>query len=199
MPAFSNSVPSDEKHMAFELIRTPQDRPLVAVVTSEDLIGCYTHFWGHRTVPCEQPDCPACIAGMPFRWHAYLTALESKTRRHFLFECTANAAKEFEIYREANGTLRGCLFNALRPKRGRNSKVEITTKPADLTRIVLPEPPNIVKALCTIWQIPSTAVEEGSGHNGTPTPVVNSDVTSKVKEHEPNQPSQNRKPKDQTS
>lgn len=199
MPDWSNVVPAVDKHLAFTLRRTPSDHPLDAIVTSEDMVGCYTHFWGHRTVPCETPDCPACAAGMPFRWHCYMAAIDPKTREHFLFECTASAAKYFEQHRAAHGTLRGCFFRAMRPKRGRNSKVEILTKPADLTKIQLPPAPNVIQAMCVIWQIPTSATSSTEGRNYTPVVDVADATTRPGGTYEPNIPSADGQPKDQTS
>ena len=158
MPTWSTSTPTTSKHMGFDLVRTPIDAPITAVVTSPDFIGCDTHFWGGRTVPCERPDCPACNSGMPFRWHAYLACIFTKSHEHVIFECTQLAAKAFEAYKLAHGTLRGCLFNASRPKKASNSKVCIATRPANLELIVLPEPPDLVKLLSVIWQLPTAGV-----------------------------------------
>jgi hypothetical protein len=168
MPAWSNKPPAVEKHLAFQLQRTPQDRPLCGIVTSEDMIGCNTHYWGGRTVPCEAPNCKACNESMPYRWHAYMSVYSEKSREHFLFEVTARAAVAFEQYRMAHGTLRGCLFNAVRPKRAKNSKVEIITKPADLTKYHIPDPPDLIKAMSVIWQLPAAGLPTSEGLGSTP-------------------------------
>lgn len=168
MPNWSNEAPKVERHLAFTLVRTPVDRPLQAIITSDDLLGCNTHYWGGRTLPCEAPDCKACNDASPFRWHAYFACIDPKSRHHFLFECTARAAIAFEQYRAAHGTLRGCWFKALRPKARRNSKVDIETKPADLTKIQLPDPPDIIKAMSVIWQLPGASLPTSPGLGGAP-------------------------------
>lgn len=185
MPNWSNTPPPQDKHMAFALVRTPPDRPLTAIVTSDDLIGCNTHYWGGRTVPCEAPDCRACAESMPFRWHAYMSIFDQKTRDHMLFECTARAALAFEQYRVAHGTLRGCHFLAVRPKRGRNSRVEIVTKPADLTKITLPQAPDLVRAMSVIWQIPHAALPKHTGLNGSPDLSTNAAVLKRMRGDNP--------------
>jgi len=159
MPTWSTATPTSAKHMGFDLVRTPIDQPLRAIITAADFVGCDTHFWGGRTVPCERPDCPACGQGMPYRWHAYISCILSKTHDHVIFECTQLAAKSFEAYKIAHGTLRGCLFTASRPKKASNSKVCLCTHPADLTQLVLPDPPDLIKILSVIWQLPSAGVE----------------------------------------
>ncbi len=135
------------------LIRTHPTKPLVAVVTSDDLLGCHTHYWRGRTVPCEVQGCKPCEDGMPFRWHAWLTALTEPQRTHIIFEITAQAAENFVTYRKANGTLRGCRFRASRPAKTPNGRVRIECRPQDLSKISLPEAPNLVKCMSIIWNI----------------------------------------------
>jgi len=159
MPVFTSTIPEKTKHLGFDLVRCPADRPIVAYVTSDEMIVTETHYWGGRTVPHEPEDCPACAQMCPKRVHCYVSAMDIKTRAHFLFECTAHAGVSFEDYRKAHGTLRGCLFQAHRPKRTKNGKVEIATKPGDLTKVTLPAEPNVIKALCTIWRIPCSEAD----------------------------------------
>ena len=169
MPAWTDRVPDTATKFGFDLHRTPPDRPLTAIIISPDLIGCHTHFWGGRTVPCEDENCPACAENMPSRWHAYVACYDPRTQETFIFETTAKGAQALENYRDSFGTLRGCLFSAARPKRRKNSKVEIATKTADLTRITLPPPIDIVRAMSVIWQLPATAIKTPTAEHSTPT------------------------------
>jgi hypothetical protein len=157
MPAWTNELPSQPEQPGFTLRRTPPDRPLRAVVTCNDLNVCLTHFWGGRTMPCEKPQCDACNAMSPKRAHVYLSAYDLTNREHFIFECTAPAAEPFRDWKRDFTTLRGCLFQASRPKRRRNAQVEILTKPCDLTKITLPLPPDVALAMAVIWRLPQTA------------------------------------------
>jgi hypothetical protein len=181
MPNWTNRRPENPDKYAYNLVRTPPDRPLTAICTADDLLGCHTHFYGNRTVPCEAPNCPACDDGMPSRWHAYLSAFDPKTHTHFLFECTAKAAQAFETYRDTYGTLRGCYFQALRPKRRKNSAVTIVTKPADLTRTNLPPPLDIPRAMSVIWQLPTSAIETPTAEHSTPTVAVQPEPLNRMR------------------
>lgn len=158
MPTWTHNPPDDQNKYALTLLRTPPDKPLHAIITSTDLIGCDTHYWGGRTTPCEAPSCPACAAGVPSRWHAYIAIFNPATNRQALFEMTANAADTLVAYRDATGSLRGCEINALRDRRARNGKVVITTRPADLTKNHLPPEPDVIRALSIIWQLPHPAI-----------------------------------------
>jgi hypothetical protein len=169
MPVFSSEVPSAEKTYGFDLKRTPEDRPLERIILSEDLIGSYTHWFHGRTMPCEGDGCPACKENCPSRWHGYVACFDPKTHDSHLFEFTLKAAASFKQYRETYGTLRGCFFRAFRPKRRKNSRVVIQCKPVDLTKISLPEAPDLVRAMCTIWQLPYTAFSAPEARDGHPT------------------------------
>jgi len=155
-------------HHGFDLRRTPTDRPLKALVTCPTIHVCMTHFWGGRTVPCEAPDCEACEAMSPSRAHVYLSALESNTRDHFLFECTARAALPFKEWLDFHGTLLGCYFTAHRPKRRRNGPVEIICRAQDLSKVHLPYPPDITRAMAVIWQLPARAIQTEGALNSIP-------------------------------
>jgi hypothetical protein len=154
MPVFSKELPALDKHMGFDLKRCPESKPLDAIVTCEEFLVTQTHFWGGRTVPHELENCQACLKMQPYRTHVYVSAVIPATREHFIFECSANAAKAFDEYHKSYGTLRGCLFRASRPKATRNGKVVILTRQADLQKCPLPTAPDLEIALCVIWQIP---------------------------------------------
>ena len=66
----------------------------------------------------------------------------------------AHAAKAFAEYREATGTLRGCAFQARRPKCTPNGKVAIITNTVNLAKCKLPKEPNLILALSVIWRLP---------------------------------------------
>ncbi len=110
-------------------------------------------------MPCERGDCEACQAGIPFRWHAYLSAYLAKSHAHVIYECTAQASERFVEYREAHGTTRGCLFTASRMNFAPNARIIINCKPADLREIILPTPPDIVRCLAILWDFPLDSVK----------------------------------------
>lgn len=155
MPNFSFAPPDPTAGPHLHLRRTPAAGKLIAIVTCDRLIGCPTHWFGNRTIPCEPPDCPACNKGHPWRWHGYLTAVNSKTNEHFLFEMTAQAAEPFTAYHTQYDTLRGCLFEASRVGNHHNGRVTIRCKPADLNKVHLPNPPDLVACLCHVWNVPT--------------------------------------------
>lgn len=170
VPTFSNKLPALSKHQGFDLRRTPQSKTLHAICTCEELLVCDTHYWHGRTLPCERvtndegktvddSNCSACLSKQPWRTHAYVSAFDPRTHDHFIFECTAFAAKTLQDYYTSVGTLRGCILIANRPKCGPNSKVQIVTATANLQRQPIPSAPDIARALSVIWRLPRTAID----------------------------------------
>ncbi len=159
MPMFSNQVPDDPRGHALDLLRTPSGSALTAIVTSLDLIGCPTHFWGGRTTPHEKSDCPACAEGLPWRWHTWLSAWNPSNHHHFIFESTRRVGKIFVAYREAHLTLRGCKFRARRRTNAANARVHLECQPCDLEKVNLPQPPDLIKCMSIIWNIKLPAID----------------------------------------
>jgi hypothetical protein len=139
-----------------EIVRTPTGKPLTAIITSRNLLGCNTHFFKGRTLPCETPTCEACLQGSPWRWHAYLACWNPATGEHFLFETTAAASEAFAAYRSRYGTLRGCKFRASRSTTSKTGRIKIECVPADLARTTIPEEPDLIRVLSVLWNLPTS-------------------------------------------
>ena len=127
-------------------------------------------------MPCEGETCEACKNNSPSRWHCYLSVLESGTHDHFLFECTGKAALPLIAWREEHGTLRGVLMTAFRPKRKRNARVEMILKAYDCRNTRLPQPPDLIRALSVIWQLPGAACKIEGAVNQTARIVTDPDI-----------------------
>lgn len=178
MPTWTNEPPDPSDATPFRIIRTPATGKLLAIITSDEVIGTNTHFYNHRTLPCEGATCPACGDGYPWRWHGYVTALDPLTREHFLFEFPAAANDAFKAYRTNQATVRGCHFLATRAPQRHNGRVMIRCKPADLEREPIPSAPNLRKILCKLWSIPYTEIETPDRLKGHP-------FAQRVKTHDP--------------
>jgi hypothetical protein len=198
MLPFSNRPPEAAQGHSLPLHRTPATRPIFAVVTSDDLIGLPTHFYGGRTVPCDNEDCEPCSNSVPWRWHGYVSAIGIERRLHFLFEFTAQASDSFVAYKTKYGTLRGCQFKAYRLKKLPNARVMIETTPADLTKIQLPKAPDLPRTLCTIWGIPLHRTEQKRTINNRPRldlqPAIPDDPCQNQLHHRPPSETIRRKP-----
>lgn len=204
---WTNVAPPEPRGPALPIRRTPAYKALIATCTSKDLIGCYTHFYKGKTMPCqgrgafdksrhedeapcdgngcarckaqipflyETTDCDACDHGIPYRWHAYLSAVDHHDGLHFIFECTAQASEPFTLHRDANGSLRGCIFEARRLNNRPNGRILIRTKNADLTDKRIPHGPDLTQCLAILWSLPTDHVtaERIDPERSTPTATV---------------------------
>lgn len=160
MPQFSNRPPKDDQGYGLTLLRTPANGRLIIAVTSDELVGCPTHWYGGRTVPCEAENCPACLDGLSWRWHGYLSGLLRSTRRIILAEFTAQACETITQYYDAQGSIRGAILTAQRHRNRHNGRVIITLTPGDLDVMQLPPAPDILKALATLWNLPRPNLSE---------------------------------------
>lgn len=163
MPNFSTDLPVDREGYGLPIRRTPTHGRLTAIVTSNQMVGCDTHFFRGHTIPCERPDCEACRVGIPFRWHTYIGCLEQSHHLHIIFEATLQASLPFVEYRQAHNDLRGCGFEATRLHAQPNGRVIIRTKPAPIEHIRLPGPPDLIACLSIIWNLPREGVNVSNG------------------------------------
>ncbi len=156
---WSNEVPEQSKGNSLPIRRTPTGKPLEAIVTSFDLIGCFTHYWRGSTNPCHGENCEPCGEGLPYRWHAYMTAVDFHSNMHMIFECTAISAEFFTAFRDKYHSLRGCHFKATRWNSRPNGRILITTRMADLAERTIPEAPDLKKAMAILWSVPAGDVK----------------------------------------
>lgn len=154
MPIWTRDPPDDASPYVFRIVRTPAASPIVGIITCDEAVGCSTHFVHHRTVPCEGPrTCPHCNEGHSWRWHGYVSAMLTPSLEHVLFEFTATASDAFKNYRLLHQRLRACRFRAYRPSKRNNGRVVIQTSPGDPNLVRLPDPPDIRRLLCHIWNV----------------------------------------------
>ncbi len=157
---FSSESPDDPNEHSLPLVRCPAIKSISGILLNEDLLGTNTHYYHGRTIPCDDQTCPACDDGVPWRWHFYVGLWGQSSHRTCLFEMTAKAADPLKTYRKAYGTLRGCHLTAKRVNSSPNSRVIQQATQADLQKITLPVPPDVLGALSIIWNIerPSISV-----------------------------------------
>lgn len=154
MPHWTEGPPDLTEGMATRIVRTPPSGSLTAIVTSDKIRGCSTHFAHNRTVPCEKPEpCPWCQDGHSWRWHAYLSAVLCGSYEHVIFETTATASDTFKVYYAQHQTMRGCKFHAHRPSGRPNGRIVIACRRLDETRFRLPQELEIARILCHIWNV----------------------------------------------
>lgn len=157
MPLWTPEPPPQHSGYTLRIARTPAKGTLRAIITATDVTGVCTHFAKNRTIPCEGTDkCTWCAEGFSWRWHGYVSCILTDTLEHVIFEFSAAASDTFRNYLQLHGTLRGCIFTATRPSQRFNGRVVISCKPSDPQRQRLPDPPNVPKLLCHVWNVQYT-------------------------------------------
>lgn len=162
MPNYTHAPPENPTGPSLPIFRTPSHTKIRAIITSHDLIGTNTHFWGGHTVPCGTPNCEPCMKGVPYRWHAYLSAFQPPKALHFLYECTALAAEVLVAYRAKHSTLRTCIFEAYRWRNALNGRVMLRCEPIPYPHNDLPAAPDLEAVLAILWQLPKHNVKTQS-------------------------------------
>lgn len=166
MPLFSTTPPDDPRGQSLELKRCPPGASLTGIITTPEVCGCPTHYYGGRTMPHEEVDCEPCSAGIGWLWHGYVAIYKPSEKMHFLFEMTARCVEPLTEYHLANGSLRGCSIVAQRPSGKPNGRVYLKTKSIDLASLYLPDAPNLRQVLAMIWGLPAPNLHiEGSLKN----------------------------------
>lgn len=169
MPEFTNQPPARPRTHSMRLIRTQPGKPIAGYLTCTDMVGCETHFWGGRTVPCEGDACAACLQGIASRWHGYLSIWDPGAHGQLLVEVTEEAARQIQAYAKSNGSLRGAIIQLHRANYRRNSRLVADLKAADLSKVNLPPAPNIIAILETIWGLNKGSTRATQARNSTPT------------------------------
>lgn len=162
MPEFCDSLPESSYNNAFPIVRTPSRGRLIATVTSLRLTCAPVHYYRGRTVPHNaNGECAACEGQRAYRWLAWVACVPAGATEQVVFETTASAARAFEKYYLASGTLRGARFLALRPSGRPTGRIQLTVRPGSDNAAELPSCPDLVKVLTHIW----------ASNQDTPTPV----------------------------
>lgn len=171
-PNWYNTLPPEAENQSLPIRRTPANKTVTCIVTSDDLLGTFTHFYRGRTTPCERPDCDACRDGHPWRYHAYVGALARTQGLHFIFEMTAQAAAKLIEYRDRYSTLRSCQIDAYRWGKRPNGRVILKASPSGIAPTDLPLGPNLVKCLSVLWNIPLPDLDAGARTKHAPQVTV---------------------------
>jgi len=158
VPQWSSSPPDRSGPRPLPIIRTPIAKPIVATILSDAMMGCPTHFWGGRTTPCEAPDCEACNAGSPTRWHGYLVIFSEQQRTSAILEIPDAAAEQLTLLAYSLPTLRGAKIKVTRSKATRNARVLIELQAPTIEQKNLPRAADLQTLLALIWKLPTTAL-----------------------------------------
>lgn len=149
----STQIPDQETRHALPLVRTPERGQLRIIITTPEILGTYTHWYGGRTQPCRGDACKPCLEGSPSRWLGYLAGVVADGPRHAIIEVPQLAAQQIARYLEEHGTLRGHMMSLARLSRRPNGRVSASLQRDERPDRVIPPPPDMYRCLATLWQI----------------------------------------------
>lgn len=140
----------------------PGHRPIEAVVLSEAVFGCYTHYEGERTRPCfwmevgpgpgSRVECPYCKQGLPRRWKGYVAVQTARSGRLALVELTRAAMELCPRLHPGRSSLRGVALVVTRIGTSRQGRVVAQARDQfPPGHPDLPPAPDVEAALIRLW------------------------------------------------
>lgn len=138
-------------HLPLETLGAAREARLV--VTSEGLYECFTHFVGGRTLPCLEEECAACGDRRPARYEAFLSAVWSGRKGHFIVRLTENAAADLLRAIPRPGSMRCHCVTLMRHGKRANGKLTATVETTPYEGSRLPAAPDLALHLSRIWRL----------------------------------------------
>jgi len=150
---FTHVPPEHTESSTLPLIRVPPKRTVGGLILSHRLIGASLHYWKGRTRPCTAPNCEACEGNYIPRWYGYLAILDEKKNKIGMIEVPARAS--WAIHRSwcEQRTLRGWRIELSRVGTRANAPVCVSLSEHKLEGRIIPECPDLVRALCRMWEV----------------------------------------------
>lgn len=152
--SFFDEAPSLEAGpLGLPVKRAPTKGADVYTILSEQLVGCWTHFYRRRTQPCVGEACSICAEQSPRRWYGWLIGFDVARREKSLVEVPPGVALALRAYREQVGNLRGHCMQLSRRNSKENGPVVGRFIPGKFASELLPPCPDIVPLLMRMWHI----------------------------------------------
>lgn len=156
-----------------QLVRTPPDRTLKAIITSHTPLAAPTHYYSRRTVPCAQPpNCDLCAKGLRWRLHAYISAVNLDDLSHCIIEFPAKQFDALAQWYRRFSSIRGLYIEASRPNNRPNGSITLIIKRPAAQPPSLPEPLDLQLILCRIWGVSPPQTQPQNIAPIPPTPIT---------------------------
>lgn len=150
---FEETPPDDAGPLGLRVVRAPKIGKDLWTILSEQLIGCWTHYFQRRTQPCVGSGCHICSPKTPRRWYGWLVGFDPTRREQKLVEVPPGPALSLRAYRGQVGNLRGHCIELSRRNKKDNGEVVARFGPGKFSSELLPPCPDIVPLLMRMWQI----------------------------------------------
>jgi hypothetical protein len=158
-------APSNLPHLPLE--RAPAGAHFQRLITSDTILGVWTHFMGGRTLACITEECPGCQSNLPRRWEGYLACVTPKPHRHIILALTPGAAIGIHDSAPSPDRLRGLLLVCERFGKRANARLRARVEPVELGQHPLPPAPDLKAHLLHIWGLDQAhACTDNPGYSG---------------------------------
>lgn len=142
-----------------QLKRCPTGKGLTAIVTGDDLVGHYTHYWRGRTTICRKTGCEPCSQSRTPRWYGFLDVWSPSTNAIAMFELTPTCIEPIDRYLAAHGTLRGSKITIQRATAKVNSRLICTIEESQFSPSAIPPAVDLKRHLAKMWELPFETME----------------------------------------
>jgi hypothetical protein len=140
-----------ERPKRHDLYRVPKKGVTGVVILSPDYLGRFIHYWGGRSMPHIEPNCPACRDGNDKRRTFWVAAWSMKTNYQAILEITDAAIASLDEYIHRYKTLRGAEVTAMRKGGRENGRLIVLLKPASIIEAAIPPNFDFRKELEHMW------------------------------------------------
>jgi hypothetical protein len=151
IPRWQDDPPPERMLPHMPLVRVKPGVMLSGAVTTTQIHGVPTHYYGRRTLPCLADDCPGCAKQMPSRWEGYIGLWSSRPSKHLIVALTPGAATGIIDTAKDPKNLRAVYVEICRTGRAANSRLVASCKELEIPSSHLPPIPDLRAHLLHIW------------------------------------------------
>ena len=163
-PAWQDDPPTTNLLPHLPLIRIKPGQPTKGIITSTQICGVPTHYYGRRTLPCLADECPGCKAQLAKRWEGYISVWTFAPSHHVIWALTTAAACGLKDTAPNFTDLRGLCLTIARAGKHNNSQLRARCDPYEALQMRLPTAPDLRAHLLHIWGMDAT--EKWTEDNG---------------------------------
>lgn len=111
---FHNNPPTDEMY-CFPIVRPRHRHPICFTVATEALRGCYTHWYGGKTIACSAPMlCDQCEVNVKKVWAGHVLAYRHDDDQLVMVVFTLPVKEFFDGHQDKFGNLMGVSCRLVR-------------------------------------------------------------------------------------
>lgn len=161
-PGFTSGPNRDRRDPHWEVLRCGAKEQLTGIVLSHNLVGCYLHFYGRRSVPCKHPaPCVACDDSSSRRWYGYLAVMDCRKHDRAIVEVTDGCEPMVHAAFCKFRTLRGLKFVQKRRGEKANGGLMMVFNDSRIPQEQIPHEPDLRRMLLRMWEVPDVGASGG--------------------------------------